>query len=127
MNNRIFREYDIRGIVEEDFSDRIVVNLGRAYGKYLLDNNQDKISVSGDIRHSTSRLKDNLIEGLIESGINIYDLGILPTPVNYFSLFHTDIKNSIQITGSHNPKEYNGCKISFRGKPFFGKDIQKIQ
>ena len=127
MNNRIFREYDIRGIVEEDFSDDIVINLGRTYGKYLLDNNQNKISVSGDIRYSTSRLKNNLIEGLIGSGIDVYDLGVLPTPVNYFSLFHTDIKNSIQITGSHNPKEYNGFKISFNGKPFFGDDIKKIE
>ena len=127
MNNRIFREYDIRGIVDEDFSDEVVINLGRAYGKILLDNNQKNISISGDIRHSTNRLKNNLIEGLTNSGINVYDLGILATPVNYFSLFHTDIKNSIQITGSHNPKEYNGFKISFNGKPFFGQDIKKIQ
>ena len=127
MNNRIFREYDIRGIVDEDFPDEVVINLGRAYGKILSDNNQKNISISGDIRHSTNRLKNNLIEGLTNSGINVYDLGILPTPVNYFSLFHTDIKNSIQITGSHNPKEYNGFKISFNGKPFFGQDIKKIQ
>ena len=127
MNNRIFREYDIRGIVEEDFSSDIVINLGRAYGKFLLDNNQNKISISGDIRYSTDRLKNNLIEGLSSVGINVYDLGILPTPVNYFSLFHTDIKNSIQITGSHNPKEYNGFKISFNGKPFFGENIKNLQ
>ena len=127
MNNRIFREYDIRGIVEEDFSSDIVINLGRAYGKFLLDNNQNKISISGDIRYSTDRLKDNLIEGLSSVGVNVYDLGILPTPVNYFSLFHTDIKNSIQITGSHNPKEYNGFKISFNGKPFFGENIKNLQ
>ena len=54
-------------------------------------------------------------------------MGILPTPLNYFSLYHTDIKNSIQVTGSHNPKEYNGFKISFNKKPFFGKDIKRIQ
>ena len=127
MNNSIFREYDIRGIVEEDFSDEVVIDLGRAYGKFLLDNNQKKISISGDIRYSTNRLKNSLIEGLTNSGIDVYDLGILPTPINYFSLFHTDIKNSIQVTGSHNPKEYNGFKISFNGKPFFGKDIKKLQ
>ena len=54
-------------------------------------------------------------------------MGVLPTPVNYFSLYHTDIKNSIQVTGSHNPKEYNGFKISFNKKPFFGRDIQKLK
>ena len=127
MNSRVFREYDIRGIVEEDFSEEFVINLGRAYGSFLLKNNQSKVSVSGDIRYSTERLKNNLIEGLLSSGMIVYDLGILPTPVNYFSLFHTDIKNSVQITGSHNPKEYNGFKISFDGKPFFGKNIKKIE
>ena len=76
MNNRIFREYDIRGIVEEDFQDKVVIDLGRAYGKFLLDNNQNKISISGDIRYSTDRLKNNLIEGLSSVGINVYDLGI---------------------------------------------------
>ena len=127
MNSRVFREYDIRGIVEEDFSEEFVINLGKAYGSFLLKNNQSKVSVSGDIRYSTERLKNNLIEGLLSSGMIVYDLGVLPTPVNYFSLFHTDIKNSIQITGSHNPKEYNGFKISFGGKPFFGKNIKKIE
>ena len=74
MNNRIFREYDIRGIVDEDFTDEVVINLGRAYGKILSDNSQKNISISGDIRHSTNRLKNNLIEGLTNSGINVYHL-----------------------------------------------------
>ena len=104
MKNRIFREYDIRGIVNEDFPDKFVIDIGRAYGKFLLDNNQNTISISGDIRYSTKRLKNNLIEGLSCCGVNVYDLGVLPTPVNYFSLFNTDIVNSIQVTGSHNPK-----------------------
>ena len=93
----------------------------------MIENNQKNISISGDIRYSTERLKNNLIEGLLSTGINVYDMGILPTPLNYFSLYHTDIKNSIQVTGSHNPKEYNGFKISFNKKPFFGQDIKKIE
>ena len=64
---------------------------------------------------------------MIDSGLKVFDMGILPTPVNYFSLFHTDIKNSIQITGSHNPKEYNGFKFSMNGKPFFGQQIMEIK
>ena len=123
MNNSIFREYDIRGIVDTDFADDVVINLGRAYGSFLRNNNQNNISVSGDIRYSTNNLKKNLVEGLLSTGINVFDMGVLPTPVNYFSLFHTDIPNSVQITGSHNPKEYNGFKLSFNKKPFFGKDI----
>ena len=127
MNPNIFREYDIRGIVEKDFPEDVVFNIGKSYGSILIQNNQKNISISGDIRHSTNRLKNNLIEGLLSTGINVYDMGILPTPLNYFSLYHTDIKNSIQVTGSHNPKEYNGFKISFNKKPFFGKDIKKIE
>ncbi len=126
MNKNVFREYDIRGVVERDFSDFFVFDLGRAFGTFLKDNNHNNISVSGDIRHSTKKLKNILIEGLIEVGINVYDMGTLPTPVNYFSLYNTDIVNSIQITGSHNPKEYNGFKISFDKKPFFGKQITKL-
>ena len=127
MNSDIFREYDIRGIVKDDFSEEVVFNIGKSYGSILINNDQKNISVSGDIRHSTDRLKRNLIDGLLSTGINVYDMGILPTPINYFSLYHTDIKNSIQVTGSHNPKEYNGFKISFNKKPFFGKDIKKIE
>jgi len=127
MNPNIFREYDIRGIVKDDFPEDVVFNIGRSYGSILIENNQKNISISGDIRYSTKRLKNNLIEGLLSTGINVYDMGILPTPLNYFSLYHTDIKNSIQVTGSHNPKEYNGFKISFNKKPFFGKDIKNIE
>jgi len=127
MNPNIFREYDIRGIVDNDFPEDVVFNIGKSYGSILIQNNQKNISISGDIRHSTNRLKDNLIEGLLTTGINVYDMGVLPTPLNYFSLYHTDIQNSIQVTGSHNPKEYNGFKISFNKKPFFGKDIKKIE
>ena len=127
MNSNIFREYDIRGIVKKDFSDEVVFNIGKAYGSILIKENQKDISISGDVRHSTDKLKNILTEGLLSVGINVYDMGILPTPINYFSLYNTDIKNSIQVTGSHNPKDYNGFKLSFNQKPFFGKSIKKIE
>ena len=126
MNKNVFREYDIRGVVEKDFSNTFVFDLGRAFGTFLKNQNHNKISISGDIRHSTKKLKNILIEGLLEVGVDVYDMGVLPTPVNYFSLYNTDIVNSIQITGSHNPKEYNGFKISFNKKPFFGKQIIQL-
>ena len=127
MNPDIFREYDIRGIVENDFPDSVVVNLGRAYGTFLKNNNQKNITISGDVRHSTRILKNNLTEGLLSVGVNVFDMGILPTPIKYFSLYQTDIHNSIQVTGSHNPKEYNGFKISFNKKPFFGENIKQLE
>ena len=123
MNSHVFREYDIRGVVDQDFSKKFVENLGRAFGTFLIENNQNKVSVSGDIRESTIGLKENFINGLLDIGLDVYDLGILTTPMNYFSLFQTDITNSVQITGSHNPPEFNGFKISYDRKPFFGSSI----
>ena len=93
MNSHVFREYDIRGVVDQDFSGNFVENLGRAFGTFLIENNQDKVSVSGDIRESTIGLKENFINGLLDTGLDVYDLGILTTPINYFSLFQTDIIN----------------------------------
>ena len=127
IKNSIFREYDIRGVVETDFNDKLVYNIGKAFGTYLINNNCSNMSVSGDIRKTTPNLKKILIDGAISVGVNVYDMGILATPTNYFSLFNTDIKNSIQITGSHNPAEYNGFKISFNKKPFYGKSIQLLK
>jgi len=127
MNENVFREYDIRGVVESDFPDSFVYDLGRAYATFLIENQENKISVSGDIRNSTIKLKANFIRGLIDSGINVFDLGIIPTPLNYFSLFRTDIHHSVQITGSHNPPEFNGFKFSFDKKPFFSNKIQYLK
>ena len=127
MNEHVFREYDIRGVVAQDFPKHFVENLGRAFGTFLIENNQNKVSVSGDIRDSTVVLKENFINGLIDSGLDVYDLGILATPINYFSLFQTDIVNSVQITGSHNPPEFNGFKISYNRKPFFGNSILMLK
>jgi len=127
MNKNIFREYDIRGIVKTDLTKEVVYDLGRAYGTFLLKNNSFNMSVSGDIRYTTTKLKEYFVNGALSTGINVYDIGILPTPANYFSLFTTKIKNSVQITGSHNPAEYNGFKFSYNRKPFYGKSIQILR
>ncbi len=127
MNKNVFREYDIRGIVNSDFKKDFVIKLGKSFGTYLKRHQHNKVSISGDIRLTTDKLKNNFINGLLDVGIDVYDIGILPTPVNYFSLFNTDIVNSVQITGSHNPSEYNGFKLSFNKKPFFGKQIQELK
>ena len=87
INENIFREYDIRGVVKLDFPNSLVKDLGKAFATYILRQKGNVISVSGDIRHSTQRLKNNLIEGLLSVGIDVYDMGILPTPLNYFSLY----------------------------------------
>ena len=126
LNKDVFREYDVRGIAESDFSGDFAFYLGKAFGSYVFNKNKNKISISGDIRLSTPKLKEDFIKGLIDSGISVLDIGVLPTPVNYFSNYHLEIDGSVQITGSHNPSDYNGFKFTFDKKPFFGKHIQEL-
>ena len=127
MNEFIFRKYDIRGVVETDFSDEVVQNLGRAFGTYVIRSGGVKIAVSGDIRPSTPKLIRNLVDGLISTGIDVIDLGILPTPVNYYSMFELPIDGAVQITGSHNPPEFNGFKISLNQNAFHSEQIQDLK
>ena len=126
INRNIFREYDIRGIADSDFTDDVVLNLGKAFGTYVIRDGCASISISGDVRLTTPRLKKKLIEGVLSTGIDVIDIGTLPTPVNYFSMFCLDIDGAIQITGSHNPKEYNGFKFSYKKTSFFGIQIQDL-
>ena len=127
MNENIFREYDIRGIADIDLNDGDVYAIGKAFAYYLLENNHSRLSISGDVRNTTERIKKAFIDGAMSEGIDVYDLGVLPTPVNYFSLYNTHCPNSVQVTGSHNPAEYNGLKISFNKKPFYGELIQDLK
>lgn len=126
MNKNIFREYDIRGIADTDLTNDTVYLIGKAFGNYLYKNNHNSLSISGDVRKTTARIKKSFIEGALSQGVNVCDIGTLPTPVNYFSLYNTDIVNSVQITGSHNPSDYNGLKISFNKKPFYGRNIRNL-
>ena len=127
MNTFIFRKYDIRGIVKKDFPKDVVINIAKAFGTYVIRSGGEKISISGDIRHTTPTLKQWFIQGLLEVGITVIDLGIIPTPTNYFSMFHLDIDGAVQITGSHNPPGYNGFKLSYKKKAFYGEQIQELK
>jgi phosphomannomutase/phosphoglucomutase len=127
MNEFIFRKYDIRGVVATDFTDDVVQNLGRAFGTYVVRGGGKTVAVSGDIRPTTPGLIDNLIKGLMETGITVIDLGILPTPTNYYSMYELDVDGAVQITGSHNPPEFNGFKISLNQKAFHSEQIQDLK
>ncbi len=126
MNRHIFREYDIRGVVDRDLNDEFVEILGRGYGTYLRQHNARKITVGGDVRLSTERFRTALISGLRASGIDIIDIGIVPTPVQYFSMFRLPVDGGVMITGSHNPPDYNGFKLSLHKSPIYGTEIQNI-
>ena len=126
LNLDIFREYDIRGNVEKDFPDHIVIKLGKAFGTAIKRAGGREIAISGDIRLTTPNLINCFKSGVLTTGIDVINLGLLPTPVNYFSMFHLGVFGAVQITGSHNPPEYNGFKFSIDKKPFFGSDIQSL-
>ena len=126
INPYIFREYDVRGNVEEDFPEHVVKKLGKAFGTYVKRAGGKEIAISGDIRLSTPELINFFKKGVLDTGVDIINLGILPTPVNYFSMFHLDLAASVQVTGSHNPPEFNGFKMSLNKKPFYGQDIQSL-
>ena len=128
LNQNVFREYDIRGIVEQDFPKEFIYDLGRSIGTRFLNIGEKIIGVSGDLRETTDFIKPILIKGLLDTGMNVIDLGKLPTPINYYSMYAIDKLNcSVQITGSHNSLDYNGFKISYDKKPFFGKDIISLK
>ena len=124
VNPSIFREYDIRGIYNKDLNEQSVKLIGYFLGKKIKELG-GKVAVGFDARSHSPVLRDYLVSGLNKAGCKVYDMGLVATPVNYFANFagSTPINASIMITGSHNPKEYNGFKITLDKKPFFGADI----
>ena len=124
----IFRTYDIRGIVGSEITEDLSEKIGEAFGTFMSKKSKHSIGVSCDVRPSSSLLLDSLIKGLLSTGMQVTKFGELPTPVNYYSLHNQNLNvdAAIQITGSHNPSEYNGFKITYDGKPFFGDDIQLL-
>ncbi|HOS05568.1 MAG TPA: phosphomannomutase/phosphoglucomutase [Syntrophorhabdaceae bacterium] len=127
MNNAIFREYDIRGNVERDLTDDVVKDIARAFGTYMVERGKKNASISRDCRLSSDHLRDVVIEGMVESGLDVIDIGVKPTPLFYYSLFNLDVDGGIMITGSHNPGDQNGFKVAFGKATLFGEEIQYIR
>ena len=127
LNPLIFREYDVRGKVNEDLTEELVEHLGKAYGSYLRRKGYKKIVVGRDGRLSSPLLKEALVKGILSTGCDVTDLGICPTPVVYFGIFHLDKEGGIAVTGSHNPPEYNGFKICVGKETIFGEQIQTLR
>ena len=127
VNKYIFREYDIRGKVIDDFPPEIVVQLGKGFGTFVKRNDFHEIALSGDIRLTTPQLMDDFKKGVLSTGVDVINLGILPTPANYYSMFKLEVGGAVQITGSHNPPEFNGFKMSLDRKAVYGKSIQVLR
>jgi len=127
INPFIFREYDVRGVVDKDLTDDVVRLLGKAFGTYLQRQGGKKVSVGGDVRLSTERFRQALMEGLTSTGVDVINIGTVPTPVQYFSLFKLNVDGGVMITGSHNPPEFNGFKMAVGQSTIYGEEIQKLR
>ena len=127
MNPNLFREYDIRGRVPEELNQETAYRLGQCFGAYYRGFGAKRISLGRDCRLSSPELRLGVLEGMMDAGMDVKDLGMVPTPLLYFSLHHLDVDGGIQITGSHNPPEYNGFKICLGKTTIYGEEIQKLR
>jgi phosphomannomutase/phosphoglucomutase len=124
----IFRQYDIRGIVDRDLTTEAAVAIGRAYASLLRSRGiSGTVAVGRDNRPSGGRLRDALVDGLTSAGANVVDIGVVPTPMLYWSLHHLPVVGGIQITGSHNPPEYNGFKLCVGHESLHGEGIEELR
>jgi phosphomannomutase/phosphoglucomutase len=124
--SHIFREYDIRGLADTELTDDVITKLGRAFATAMSRESKKRVAVGYDLRTSSPRLFKALTTGLSEGGMQIFNLGMIPTALSYFSVSHFGYDASICITGSHNPPQYNGFKIHLKDRPFFGTEIQGL-
>ena len=122
----ILRNYDIRGIIDETLSNQDAYFIGRSMAVFLNNRGEQKVVVACDGRLSSPALKQNLIKGLTDSGMTVTDIGLGPTPMLYFGIYHLKSDAGIMITGSHNPINHNGFKIMLKDRPFYGDDILKL-
>jgi phosphomannomutase/phosphoglucomutase len=126
----IFREYDVRGLVDQDLSDELVRALGRAFTTFLrraTGSEQVTLALGWDVRPSSTRLRDALTQGMVAAGARVLDVGLVPTPVLYYACHRLATDGGVMITGSHNPPEYNGFKLGYRDLPFSGEEIQQVR
>ncbi|HIE49502.1 MAG TPA: phosphomannomutase/phosphoglucomutase [Gammaproteobacteria bacterium] len=127
LNKNIFRANDIRGIAYEDLNEDVVVGLGKALGSLTLKSDGNEFLVGRDGRNSSPDMFKWLTRGIMQSGCNVINIGIVPSPVLYFATHKLDCSNGVIITGSHNPSEYNGFKIIINEKSLLSNEIQLIK
>ena len=124
----IFREYDIRGNADKELTDETIKLIGRAYATWLRRSEiSGSVAVGGDARLSTPRIKSAVIEGILSTGLDVIDVGLVTTPMLYWSLIKFNLKGGIMITGSHNPPDMNGLKLCFEHGTLWGDDVQNIR
>jgi phosphomannomutase/phosphoglucomutase len=127
MNPHIFREYDIRGVAEDDLTDEVAFGIGRAFGTLMKRGGGGRAVLGHDVRLSSPRLHGAVAEGMVASGLEVIDLGFIVTPGLYFGIVHLAADGGLQVTGSHNPAEYNGFKMTLQGGAVYGAQIQAMR
>ncbi len=127
MNSQIFREYDVRGLVDKDLTDDVVAALGKGLATMVKRAGGDTIVVGRDARTHSPRFRDAFLFGATSTGVHVIDVGVVPTPVVYFAANTLPVDGLCMITGSHNPPEYNGFKMGVGKTTFYGETIQKLR
>jgi len=126
INPAMFKMYDVRGIVSTDLTPDVVRQIGQAFGSESLAQNCKEVCIGRDGRLHSEMLSQALAEGLQAAGCDVIDVGMVPTPVLYFATHHLNTGTGIMVTGSHNPPEYNGLKMSMATKTLYGDDITAL-
>ena len=126
INSKIFREYDIRGIVDKDLTPEFVEFLGRGIGTYFRRRGRTEVALGRDVRLSSPAYAEAITQGLLSTGCSVVDLGVVPTPLLYFAVFYKKKEAAVMITGSHNPPEYNGFKMMAGEETLYGETIQEV-
>lgn len=127
MNPSIFREYDIRGIADRELSPEVLPDLSRALGTFHKRQGAKALAVGRDCRVSSPRIAEQMIEGLRACGLDVIDIGLVPTPMLYFACWTLPVQGGVMITGSHNPPEHNGLKICVGTSSIHGDQVQQIR
>ncbi|MEX2365277.1 MAG: phosphomannomutase/phosphoglucomutase [Pseudohongiellaceae bacterium] len=127
ISPQIFRAYDIRGIVGHGLTPKVMNLLGQAIGSEALDQGEKTLVVAADARLSSPIFSRAMIEGIVSTGCNVLDIGIVPTPLMYFATHHLETGSGVMITGSHNPGDYNGVKIVMQRQCLADNQIQSLQ
>ena len=127
LDKAIFREYDIRGIAGESITEEVVERIGKAYGTMIAEGGGVEVSVGYDCRKSSPAFRDALCQGITSTGVGVVDIGMVTTPMVYFSTFTSGVDGGVMVTASHNPSQYNGLKMCVGQNSLFGEGIQEIR
>jgi len=123
---QVFRQYDIRGIVNEELNEESYYLIGKGFGTYLHGKGLSNLVIGGDARHSTRAFMDAFIKGATETGCDVVDIGIVATPVLYFAIWKLKTGGGAMVTASHNPSQYNGCKLNLGLSSVYAEELQKV-